>query len=380
MVMESDSSPIREVIDGVVTMVGDSVKTVGDTIKNNKKEEEQTKRKKAEEEQATKRKKAEEENDAIRHSTTAKKENRASEIHANENIANQSTSNIKDVAIDTVTGSLEIAGNATDKIAEAGNKTLDHIKEMAGTGAQSLIDIQERHQNNLEEKDREFKVEIKKAQKEIREYQGLLQYASIEITKYRTTQEVYSQFSQNTLSFAEAEAKHSQKVSNTKNTIDRKKRELQPLHNDLQDVKTKIAVSESDYENLHHKFDKQIYSLELLKYEYKESMEESKYCEAYQGKERKLKRLLDEIEQKEMELLNRERDRLDKAEEMEPMLQALKEHEIALKYLEEEHRNLISAGLLKLGNPQIENKNSNETGEVIETQIYEKPKSDKLLT
>ncbi len=62
--------------------------------------------------------------------------------------------------------------------------------------------------------------------------------------------------------------------------------------------------------------------------------------------------------------LNREQDRLNKIEEMEPMVQTIESHETVLERLKNEHTRLITVGTLKLSNLQIENNdtilNSNE--------------------
>ncbi len=109
-------------------------------------------------------------------------------------------------------------------------------------------------------------------------------------------------------------------------------------------------------------------------------MEDAKYGEILERQERELKRLLDEIEQKELELCNREHERLVKEEDMEPLLLALEKSEIALEYLETEQVKLISMGTHNLSNfqPVLENKNKSEDGELIDIQVIEK-ESDKLL-
>jgi len=317
----------------------------------------------------TKRTITKEEESTKRKNISAKKENREVEIRATENMVNQNTKSMKDVAMDTASRLQKTTNDVMEKIAEIGNKNIE-----------KLIDIQDRHQSKLEERDKMHKAEIEEAQREAREYQGMLQQASVEITKYRTKHEIINQFAQNILSFAEAEAMHKQKLFDTKNAINRIKISLQPLQDNLQNLKTKIAVLESHYEKLHQDFDKQIYLLESLEHEYKDNMEESKYYEAYKREMRELKHLQDEIEHKELELLNRELDRLNKIEEIEPILQELERVEIALEYLESEHERLISIGTHRLSDLQIENQNSNETSDIIDISTYDTSKTNNLLT
>ena len=348
-----------------------------------------TKRKEVEEEQETerhliseKRKESEEMNETERHIVSEDNETKRhlksidKEIDQGKMDAiNKSSDNVKDIAgnaLDKTHGLLE---KNTNKLAEVGSKTADYVKEIADTSAQKLQDAHDKHKREIEDKD-------KKHYGKMKEYQGLLQNASMEITKYRTIEEIRNQISHNVLSFADSISTYHQKIADTKNSINRAKIKLQPFQNDLQELEEKLVILDSHYEELHHGFDKQIYSLDMLKHEYKKSMKKSKYHEAYQRKKRELKHLLDEIEHKELELLNREHDRLNKVEEMEPMLQGLEHHEVALEYMENEYTKLISVGTHKISSLQtgIEYKNIKGESETIDAQFYEESKSNKLLT
>ncbi len=315
----------------------------------------------------TKQKKTEETHKTERHSIDAEKDNKESQIQANQEAAN----NVKSIADKSVSGSFDIIKDTTDKVAEVGNKSVDHVKEMANALDQKLSAAHERHQKHLEDKDRK-----------INEYQGLLQNASIQVAEHRITEKIRNEMSQKVLNFAETVASYHEKIRNTEYDLNREKMNLQPLQDELRLLQTKVKVLESRCEELNYEFEKKNYLLDELRHDYRDSMDESKYREIHQRKERELNRLLDDIHHKESEFLSREQDRLNKIEEMEPIFQAIDGHEIAFEYLKNEHTRLVTVGTLKLSNLQIENNNATQDGggDIVDAQVVGESKSDKLLT
>jgi chromosome segregation ATPase len=256
-----------------------------------------------------------------------------------------------------------------DKLSEAGDKRTEDLKEMFAKHDKT----HEQYQQKMEEKDKEHHQELK-------EYQLALQQASNEAIKYRIIEKVRAKIAQNALSFADVVSEYDQNISQTKNSINRTKTKLQPFQNNLLEVEMKIGSIEVRYEELHHELDKIIHALKELK-ELKKSMKSSKYREECQRKERIIQEILDDIEQKELELLNKELDRLNKLEEMDPMLQELEKYEIGLEYLDSERIRLISVGTHQM-NVQIplENQNSEDASNYIDVPSSDTSKTNNLLT
>jgi hypothetical protein len=330
----------------------------------------------------------EEEEETKREKIEADRLNREEEIKANVRIVENSSDNMKDIA----DKGMQTAADATVKsvdnmkdIADKGMQTVaDTTVKMADKNQNIIIDTHEKFRNSLDEIESKHKEEIAKSQEKIHNYQDMLYKTTIEIIRQRTIKEIKEEFAQNVLTLVEAKAKYEENVSKTKNDIKRIKNNLKPLQDELQKIEIEIKILESHYKKLNNDFDTLIKALDELKYEYKHNMDESKYYEIYRRKYREQKRIVDDIEQKELELLNRELERLNKIEEMEPLLQEIERNEIALEYLENEHDKLIQIGMHKLNNSQLEKQNMDESvleeGDIIDVPLSDLNKTEKSLS
>ena len=130
------------------------------------------------------------------------------------------------------------------------------------------------------------------------------------------------------------------------------------------------------YDKLQVKFSQYINSMEELKTEYKDILEESRYEVTLKRKEKELFECLDELEVSELTLLNKELERLNIFEVFEPKQMQLKRVKIALKELEMEKTYFESMGLHKVSNVQLENKDfwKEKSTEVVDTIEIESDK------
>ncbi|CAA6814674.1 MAG: Unknown protein, partial [uncultured Sulfurovum sp.] len=123
------------------------------------------------------------------------------------------------------------------------------------------------------------------------------------------------------------------------------------------------------YDKLQVKFSQFINSIEELKSEYKDVLDEVRYEVTLKRKEKELFEFLDEIEVSELTLLNKELERLNRLEFFEPKQMKVKKLKIELKELEMEKSYFESMGLHKVANVQLENKKFWESAsiEVVDT-------------
>jgi len=122
------------------------------------------------------------------------------------------------------------------------------------------------------------------------------------------------------------------------------------------------------FESLHHKFTQKMESLIELREEYKESLEESIYNEKFSRKERELFICIDEIEEKEIALLNQELEKINLSNILGKKLKKVEELTRSLKELELEKSYFESTGLNQISNLKIEHQTPNE---VVDTVIMD---------
>ena len=123
------------------------------------------------------------------------------------------------------------------------------------------------------------------------------------------------------------------------------------------------------YDKLQVKFSQFINSIEELKNEYQDLLDEVRYEVTLKRKEKELLDLLDDIEISELTILNKELERLNILENFEPKGVELKRTKILLKELEMEKAYFESMGLHKVTSVQVENKNfwKDESSEIVDT-------------
>ena len=138
-------------------------------------------------------------------------------------------------------------------------------------------------------------------------------------------------------------------------------------------TETVLEHESKQFEQLHHKFTQKVASLTELRDEYKESLEESIYNVKLLQKENELFTVMEEIEEKEISLLNQELEKINlsnilakKQSKVEGLKRSLKEIELEKNYFE-------STELQKLSylNPEQLRLPSGKPKEVVDTDVVE---------
>ena len=350
-----------EVAKGVTDIAKEGIREYGKKIA----EENATTRHKTKEKNTTIRHETEEENRTERHRTDAVKENRETEIHATKNTMNHTSDNmhkVTDSALDTIR-------DTTEKLTETTDKSMRHMKDSANENAGNILNISKYIHKQL--------MENNKANEG---YQKLLWSAQKQVSAYKIREEIHREVSQKLMNFAELAALYKEKIANKKNDIRRKEEKLKPLQEALNKIEIDIKISNSEYTKFNIDFEKQIHVLKKLN-EYKNDMDYEKYLENYKREENVLVQFINDISHKELQLLDKENARLHKVEELAPMLKIWDDAKISLEYLEEENTKVQSLGMIKITNPQLEDRNADklDTSEVIDVQPDESTGSDTLL-
>jgi len=286
-------------------------------------------------------------------SIDATKENRNMEIVAHKETLNYDSGNMKEVA---------------HKALDTANQSMNKLKEIASTSMHQVSDV---HYENQ-----------RKTNKLTAMYQKSLQHANKKATELKIKTEIYNEFSQKILNFAQLQAGYQEKIANTENTLKRNKEKLHPQQNALQEIMIEIRILDSDYDKYQNAFEDKIHLIEKLKFEYQDSMKKSKYEKEYEKEKRELKKIQDNCAHCELILLKKEKNRLIKEEEMEPILLALQKNKMELEHLKNEHTKLISIETHKLylSQPQLKNNNIDKQNEVIiEGEICENSETLLLL-
>lgn len=161
-----------------------------------------------------------------------------------------------------------------------------------------------------------------------------------------------------TRTFEEIHAYYNLQIKDIENTIKRAKNSLLPFEKILRDIEVDIKVLESKYMDLNYEFEKEIDEIENIKFEYKSIMKEEEYLKILQRKERGVRRLIDKILDRERQLLNKEKERLHKLEEMKPRERELTNLEILLESLKNQYQNLLTLELSKRSQSQKEPKSN----------------------
>ena len=364
------------ILEKAVEVAKEGINKIGDTVQEGIKEHGKTKRKETEEKNTTSRQKTKEKNTTIRHkieeeNTTAKhnidatKENRETEIHATKNTMNHTSDNMHKVA----DGALDTIKDTTEKLTETTDKSMRHMKDSASENVGNILNISKYIHKQLMENN-----------KTIEGYQNLLSSVQTQVSEYKIREAIHREFSQKLMNFAELSAVYKEKIANKKNDIRRKEEKLKPFQQALTEIEIDIKISNSECTKLNIDFEKQIHVMKKLN-EYKNDMDYEKYLKNYKSEKSILAQIIDDALHKESELLDKEKDRLHKVEELEPMSKIWEDAKISLEYLEEENTKVQNLGMLRISNPQLENKNADklDTSEVFDVKLDEGSESDTFL-
>ncbi|HIP51435.1 MAG TPA: hypothetical protein EYG94_05025 [Campylobacterales bacterium] len=158
-------------------------------------------------------------------------------------------------------------------------------------------------------------------------------------------------------------------IEKLKNQIDLESENYNKEEKDILMIEHELIFENKTYDKLQVKFSQYINSIEELKNDYKDLLDETRYNITLKRKEKELFELLDDIEVSELTLLNKELEHLNMIENFEPKQLALKRVKIVLKELEMEKTYFESMGLHKVSNVQLENKSflEEESSEIVDT-------------
>lgn len=186
-----------------------------------------------------------------------------------------------------------------------------------------------------------------------------------------TVNEIDKLYKQGVLQYTQSIHRYNIEIEKLKNEI-----EIESKKNTEEQRRVFTLESVLDHEcklfdKLQHKFTQKVESLVELRDEYQESLDEKVYREKLFTKERELFSLLDEIEEKEMDLLNQELDKINFSNILGKKLKKLEELITSLKELELEKSYFESTELQKLSyfNPeQLALKNESQ---IVDTEVLE---------
>ena len=328
-----------DIIDKVSDLGKEGIKQTAKTWRENKKSEEETKQNKDKKEAETEQKAIEKEAE-----TEQKVIEKEAETEQKKNEGERKT--IKD--------SMDIVSKSSEKIT-------DIIK-----------DVKDEYREHRKEADKK----LTEKDNEIKEYQKSLMSAYGEVQRYKAVEEASRIISDNIIAFVDKKAKFDETIKNISYDIGEKKKELQPLEIDLNTIKTDIKSLKDSYVELGHKFEIIVKVMSELKYEYKHDLKPKKYNEKYNRKNRELKELINDISNKERQLLEKEKERLVKIEVLEPLLIEMKKAKKIKTLLENNRERILTTELHKIGNLQLENKNIDKLNmkdviDVDDSEIFE---------
>ena len=220
---------------------------------------------------------------------------------------------------------------------------------------------------------KEKKMELEKKDKELKDYQNLLMKAYVEVQSFKAIEETRRIISENIMAFVEKKAKYDEAIKNINYDIGEKKKELEPFKKELHDIEAELKSLRDSYRELGLKFEIIVKTMSELKYEHKNDMDPARYSEKYIRKERELKELINDITNKERHFLEKEKERLIKIEEIEMLSIELKKVKKVKSLLENNRDRILDVELHKIGNLQLENKNTEkeEMKEVIDVETID---------
>lgn len=356
--MAIDPATAGKFVEKVVDIEKEGIEETGKTSRENKKSEEETKQqihkeenetakenKKQEEE--TKQKKIEEREQTEREKTTANKETRKEELD-------------NDIKI-------------SDRVKSAFGKTTNILND-------NFKEVKNDYKEIIDKKDKELVT----SKEEIKAYRKSLMSAYGEVQRYRVVEEVRNIVANNIIGYVEKKANYDEEIKNITYTIKEKEKELQPLEMELNSIKITIVSLQDAYDELGRRFEVLVKSMSELRFEHKGDLDPQKYAEKYGRKNRELIELIDDISNKELQLLEKERERLNKIEEINPLMIDLKKTKKVKDILENSREKFLTVGILEIGNLQLENRNidTSNTEDIIDVDMSESPESsesEKLL-
>ena len=176
-------------------------------------------------------------------------------------------------------------------------------------------------------------------------------------------------YKQEVLEYKENIQAYNIEIEKLKNQIVNESESCEKEEKNLLMIEHELLFENKAYDKLQVKCSGFINSIEELQNDYKDILDEAQYASTLKRKEKELFECLDDIELFEISLLNKELERLNLLESLEPKQMQLKRVQIALKEIEMEKTYFESMGLHKISSIQLENKSisKEELPDVVDT-------------
>jgi hypothetical protein len=196
-----------------------------------------------------------------------------------------------------------------------------------------------------------------------------LQKSGFKFQLLKQLTEIDRRYKQGVLEYKENIQTYNSEIEKLRNKIALERKSYDEEEKSLLMMEHELLFEMKAYEKLQIKFSGYINSIEELKNDYKDVLDELYYESTLKRKEREVLELLEDIESSELTLLNKELLRLTVLETCEPKEKLLNSLKMALKELEMEKAYFESMGLDKSSHVQLENKSfwRHENSEVVDT-------------
>jgi hypothetical protein len=188
-----------------------------------------------------------------------------------------------------------------------------------------------------------------------------------------TIRQIDTLYKDGVLQYKESIYQYNIEIEKLKSNIENESKKSEQKEYDLLMIENEITYEAKLVDKQNSKFIEKVKSIDELKHDYKNVMEKQVYEEVLARKERELFDMLDDLEELELSLLNKELIRLNKVERLDPLRTKIYDLKVELRDLELKKNYLENTGLGKVSIPQLEH-NINHTLEdrkIVDTIIMD---------
>jgi hypothetical protein len=181
-----------------------------------------------------------------------------------------------------------------------------------------------------------------------------LHQSSIKIELERKIKEIDDLYQKGVIEYTESIYRYNIEIEKIRNEITITQAKNKKAEMALLDIEKSIEYQEQSLVALHQKFMQKTNSIVELKSEYKDALQVDLYQATLKRKKREVYELIDEIEEMELSFLNKELQRINLEELLEPKRMLLEELNRNLTELELEKSYFESTGLQRISRSNIE--------------------------
>jgi len=182
-------------------------------------------------------------------------------------------------------------------------------------------------------------------------------------------EQIHHGYAKGIIDYQETIFKYNSEIEKLKSQIKLEKKKISKEKELLIAIQHEILYENKTFDTLHHDFEEKIKSIKELKFEYKETMEISKYKEILKRKQRELDEILDKIEDKEIFFLNKELERVNLEEKLQPKQDNIITLENYLNEIENKKKHFEHTGLNKPLNLRIKNEITSKKENIEDAEI-----------